>query len=74
MGEIRAIAKKLSTSDTNNRLSFIAAPWTNEDGKAFPDGQHIVFTHWTADQDDRPSRRASGSTAPRPAARRSSSS
>ncbi len=50
MGEIRAIAKKLSTSDTNNRLSFIAAPWTSEDGKDFPDGQHIAFTHWSADQ------------------------
>jgi hypothetical protein len=52
MGEIRSIAKKLSTSDTNNRLSFIAAPWTKEDGKAFPDGEHIAFTHWSVDKDD----------------------
>jgi hypothetical protein len=50
IGEIRAIAKKLSYSDTNNRLSFIAAPWTSEDGGDFPDGQHIAFTHWSADQ------------------------
>ena len=49
MGEIKAIANKLSDSDTNNRLSFIAAPWTSEDGKDFPDGEHIAFTHWSAD-------------------------
>ncbi len=50
IGEIKAMAEKLSYSDTNNRLSFIAAPWTSDDGKDFPDGQHIAFTHWTADQ------------------------
>lgn len=50
IGEIKAIAEKLSYSDTNNRLSFIAAPWTSEDGGDFPDGQHIAFTHWSADQ------------------------
>ena len=27
------------------RLKFKAVPWT-EDGKAFPDGQHVAFTHW----------------------------
>ena len=29
-------------------------PWLESDGKAFPDGQHIAFTHWSiggADQD-----------------------
>jgi hypothetical protein len=51
VGEIKAIAEKLSYSDTNNRLSFIAAPWTSDDGKDFPDGQHIAFTHWSADQE-----------------------
>ena len=51
VGEIKAIAEKLSSSDTNNRLSFIAAPWTSDDGKDFPDGQHIAFTHWSADQE-----------------------
>jgi hypothetical protein len=50
VGEIKAIAKKLSDSDTNNRLSFKAVPWTSEDGKDFPDGQHIAFTHWSADE------------------------
>jgi hypothetical protein len=50
LGEIKAIAEKLDYSDTNNRLSFIAAPWTSDDGEDFPDGQHIAFTHWSADQ------------------------
>ena len=50
LGEIKAIADKLDYSDTNNRLSFIAAPWTSDDGKDFPDGEHIAFTHWSADQ------------------------
>lgn len=50
LGEIKAMADKLDYSDTNNRLSFIAAPWTSEDGKDFPDGMHIALTHWTADQ------------------------
>ncbi|MDZ5621212.1 DUF3105 domain-containing protein [Nocardioides bizhenqiangii] len=50
LGEIKAIAEKLDYSDTNNRLSFIAAPWTSDDGGDFPDGQHIAFTHWSADE------------------------
>ncbi len=50
LGAIKAIADKLGASDTNNRLSFKAVPWTKDDGKAFPDGMHIAFTHWTADQ------------------------
>jgi len=50
LGEIKAIADKLNDSDTNNRLSFKAVPWTNDDGKDFPDGMHIALTHWAADQ------------------------
>ncbi len=49
VGQIKAIADKLNDSDTNFRLKFKAVPWTKDDGKAFPDGQHIAFTHWTAD-------------------------
>ena len=30
---------------------FIALPWTEEDGKAFPDGAHVALTHWYADPD-----------------------
>ncbi|KAA1427112.1 DUF3105 domain-containing protein [Nocardioides antri] len=53
LGEIKAIADRLNDSDTNNRLSFIAAPWTEEDGEEFPDGQHIAFTHWRVAEDDK---------------------
>ena len=40
---IEAISKKMSEE------RFIAAPWTSDDGKAFPDGKHIALTRWTAD-------------------------
>lgn len=52
MSQIRAIAKKFDLDDTNFRLKFIAAPWTSddEDGAAFPDGQHVAFTHWKGDE------------------------
>ena len=31
----------------NYRKKFKAVPWTSKDGDAFPDGQHIAFTHWS---------------------------
>jgi hypothetical protein len=31
---------------------FIAAPWTESDGAAFPDGKHIALTRWSADAKD----------------------
>lgn len=43
---IKAIAATLDDNDTNGRLKFKAVPWTKKDGKAFPKGQHIAFTHW----------------------------
>ncbi|MBZ5734217.1 DUF3105 domain-containing protein [Nocardioides sp. TRM66260-LWL] len=48
MGYLRAIADKLGGT-TNQRTKFKAVPWlsTDEDGKAFPDGQHVALTHWT---------------------------
>ncbi len=46
MDDLRGIASKLS-STTNLRDKFKAVPWTSEDGKAFPDGQHVAFTHWS---------------------------
>ena len=45
MDDLRAIAKKYQ--DDNER--FIAAPWTSDDGGAFPDGKHIALTRWSAD-------------------------
>jgi len=49
MDQIRAIADKLQGTG-NLRLKFKAVPWldTDEDGKKFPDGQHIALTHWSA--------------------------
>ena len=48
LNTIEGIADKFDTDDDNFRLKFIAAPWTSEDGKDFPEGQHIAFTHWSA--------------------------
>jgi len=58
MLELRAIADKLAGT-SNLRTKFVAAPWTaeDEDGKKFPDGQHIAFSHWSAGGED-----AGGST------------
>jgi hypothetical protein len=46
MDVLRGIASKLQGTD-NLRDKFKAVPWTSEDGKAFPDGQHVAFTHWS---------------------------
>ncbi len=45
--ELEAVAKKFPGT-TNYRYKFLAVPWTSEDGKAFPDGQHVAMTHWSA--------------------------
>lgn len=46
MDQIRAIASKFSGT-TDLRDKFKAVPWTSADGKTFPGGQHIAFTHWS---------------------------
>lgn len=46
MDDIEAIATKYKGTD-NLRLKFKAVPWLKKDGKPFPDGQHIAFTHWS---------------------------
>jgi hypothetical protein len=46
MDQIRAIAGKFAgTSDLRDK--FKAVPWTSKDGSAFPNGQHVAFTHWS---------------------------
>src|SRR3954454_14554523 len=40
---VKAISEKM----TDER--FVAAPWTKDDGKAFPSGKHVALTRWTAD-------------------------
>ena len=47
MSQLDAIAGKF-TDDQNFRNKFIAAPWTSDDGDAFPDDQHVAITHWSA--------------------------
>ncbi len=54
MQELQALADKFSDSD-NQRSKFIAAPWTAEDGDAFPDDQHVAFSHWSVGADGDPS-------------------
>lgn len=46
MDQVRGIARKYDGTD-NLRLKFMAVPWTEEDGKAFPKGQHVALTHWS---------------------------
>jgi hypothetical protein len=42
--EVKAIASKFEGDDPENK--FVAAPWTEADGQAFPDGTHVALTHW----------------------------
>ncbi|MGA9747807.1 MAG: DUF3105 domain-containing protein [Nocardioides sp.] len=44
---IKGIASKFEGDELTNK--FVALPWTEEDGKPFPDGAHIALTHWYAD-------------------------
>ncbi|MFC7493857.1 MULTISPECIES: DUF3105 domain-containing protein [unclassified Nocardioides] len=48
MEDIEAISRKFG--EDNFRDKFIAAPWlsSDENGKKFPDGQHVAITHWSA--------------------------
>jgi hypothetical protein len=48
MDNLEAIAKKYQDDDQR----FIAAPWTKDDGAAFPSGKHIALTRWSADADN----------------------
>lgn len=46
LADVEAIAGKFpGTSTLENK--FIAAPWTAEDGEAFPDEAHVALTHWS---------------------------
>jgi len=46
LSQVRAIADKFAgTSDLRDK--FKAVPWTADDGKPFPNGQHVALTHWS---------------------------
>lgn len=47
MDQVRAIAKKYAGTN-NQRLKFMAVPWTKDDGKPFPKDTHLALTHWSA--------------------------
>lgn len=49
---LEALAKKLAGT-SNMRTKFKAVPWTEADGKAFPDGQHIALTHWAKESEEK---------------------
>ena len=51
MQTLRGITSKF-TDDSNFRNKFKAVPWLESDGKPFPDGQHIAFTHWSTGGED----------------------
>ncbi len=53
MLELEAVARKFNGlaggegASANMRAKFKVVPWNSEDGKAFPEGQHIALTHWS---------------------------
>ena len=51
LNTIEGIADKFRSDADNFRFKFIAAPWTSDDGEAFPEGQHVALTHWSAGGD-----------------------
>jgi hypothetical protein len=48
---LQGIADKMKGT-SNMRLKFKAVPWLKEDGNAFPDGQHVAFTHWAKESEE----------------------
>ena len=49
---LERIAKTFSGEDYNPEDKFIAAPWADSDGGAFPAGKNVVLSRWTADPND----------------------
>lgn len=47
LAAVKGIAQKFEGDELTDK--FIALPWTEEDGKPFPDGAHVALTHWYAD-------------------------
>ena len=45
MEDLEILSNKFQGTDLNDK--FIAAPWTSEDGDAFPDDTHVALTHWS---------------------------
>ena len=46
LAQVQAIAEPFAgRQDASGK--FIAAPWTGDDGDAFPEGKHVALTHWS---------------------------
>ena len=45
LAAVKAISSKFEGQEMTDK--FIVAPWTEEDGKPFPDGTHVALTHWS---------------------------
>ena len=45
-------AKTFGGDDYNPADKFIAAPWSDADGGAFPEGKNVVLSRWTANPQD----------------------
>ena len=46
---MKAIAEKFEGKQLSDK--FLVVPWTEADGKAFPDGTHVALTHWSMGDD-----------------------
>lgn len=49
LAQVKAIAGTFEGQKLSDK--FIAAPWTDKDGKPFPSGTHLALTHWSAGGD-----------------------
>lgn len=45
MDDLRRISDEYAGSNPEDKVMI--APWTEEDGAAFPDGAHVALTHWS---------------------------
>ena len=48
----RQISRTFSSDDYDPADKFIAAPWSDADGGAFPAGKNVVLARWTANPDN----------------------
>ena len=52
--QVEEVAEAAASSE-GAEGKFMAAPWTGEDGEAFPEGAHLALTHWSIGGDGDPS-------------------
>jgi hypothetical protein len=52
LAAVKGIASKFEGQELTDK--FIAVPWTEEDGAAFPEGAHVALTHWSLGKSEDP--------------------